>query len=410
MRETAAQFLDHLFNRLSGVYAGYSPRRPNRLVIPRFVAIEERIPSLIEAVGTRIEIGRLRRPLVVTDPVTWRIAGEELYDQLDRAGLRPLRETVASNEYGETARILAACTREPRVWSEADTPWERRLYGPKIPSLVFGVGGGTVMDQAKLVACQLHVPCITVPTSLANDGIASPFAVIRPGIPDAPANVTVQANTPLGVLIDLGRIRPAPGADDRFFRSTMLSGIGDAVSNLAAVADWRLAARQGRDHLDYVALLQARSAGEAVLWRLSEGIALDDPDLVLTLASGLVSSGEAMTRVGSSRPASGFEHKFYHAFKNVLRFPAPVSHGVLVAVGTLVSLEAHATPVEPLRSCFRRIGLPVDTGGLEALGLERDQVEAAIRASVRVKPERYTILEHLGPDALVGAFRAAFEV
>ena len=408
MNDLLAKLLDQGVNRISGAYTGFEPKRPNALVIPQFVSIEHRIPSLIDAMGEFVDLSRLRRPLVLSDPITWDIAGGELYDGFEAAGLKPRKAMVASNEYAEGYRVIGEMSRSPRLWSGEQWPWERRLYGAKVPSVVFGVGGGTVIDMAKLIAFQLHVPCVTVPTSLANDGIASPFAVIRPPKGEPSANVTVRANTPLGVLIDLGRIKPRTEAARRFFERMMLSGIGDGVSNLASTMDWELAAANGKDHLDYLALLHARSAGEVVLFRLQQGAALDDDDLVLTLASGLVSSGEAMARVGSSRPASGFEHKLYHAYQNVLGFEHRASHGILVAVGTLISAHAHGQWLEPMRNSFGRIGLPVDAAGLEAFGLTAARVEKAIVASAGVKSDRYTILEHRGPEAIIASFREVF--
>jgi len=261
---------------------------------------------------------------------------------------------------------------------------------------------------AKLAACQLHVPWVSVPTSLANDGVGSPFAVIDPGEHRAGSgNITVRAFTPLGIFIDLGRIQ---AGDTAFFERMMISGIGDAVSNLTAVADWRLAAQQGRDHLDYLALLHARSAGEVLLHRLGEGVELDDAELILTLASALVSSGEAMARVGSSRPASGFEHKLYHALHNVLRVQHRATHGILVAVGALISAQAHGCWLRPMGEAFGRLGLPVDVAGLRSFGLEPEAVEEGIRAARGVKPDRYTILEHLGEERMVEVFRELYRV
>lgn len=405
MAELLGTLLDHAVNRASGVYAGLDPRTPRSLVIPRFVTIAPELPSLTGEIARHVPLHRLKRPLVLADAVTWEIAGQELFDELEAAGRRPQRHLVESNAYAETRQVLEAMTRRPRLWSSAEHPWERRVFGPKIPGVVLGVGGGTVIDQAKLVAYQLHVPCITVPTSLANDGIASPFSVIRP---DGPGAVTVPGNTPLGVLLDLGRILPRSGAGQAFFARMMRSGLGDALSNLTSVMDWRLAAAEGRESLDYLAMLHARSAGEAVLQRLLGGASLDDPDLVLTLAAGLVSSGEAMARVGSSRPASGFDHKLYHAYHNILRLPSRATHGVLVAVGALVSAHAHAQGYPALRDGMALAGLPTTAADLEAWELSLPGLEQAIHRAVEVKPTRYTILEHLGPDALVASLREVY--
>jgi glycerol dehydrogenase-like iron-containing ADH family enzyme len=63
-----------------------------------------------------------------------------------------------------------------------------------------------------------------------------------------------------------------------------------------------------------------------------------------------------------------------------------------------------------MRRGFSAAGLPVDSAGLAALDLEPARLEEAIRAAVEVKPERYTILEELGPDALVASFREVYGI
>lgn len=397
--------MDHAVNRTVGVYQGLEPRRPHALVIPRFVTIGARFPSFLGEIEQHLNLQSLYHPLVLADERTWEIAGEGVFRELERAGLQPRKEWVRGNLYSQAKRVIHAMTRPPRLWSDEEKPWERRVYGPKLTGVIFAVGGGTVIDLGKLISFQLHIPCISVPTSLANDGIASPFSVIRP---EGPGNITARANTPYGVVVDLDRVRPARPEDEPFFLTMMRSGIGDALSNLSATLDWQLAARYEKEKLDYLALLHSRSAAEVVLQRILAGVDLRDEDLILTLAAGLVSSGEAMSRVGSSRPASGFEHKLYHAWVNHLGYPTQATHGILVAVGTLLSLAAHEADWKGVREGMARIGLPVCWEDLLALGIHRPGLEDAIRVAAKVKPERYTIGEHLGADALIDAAERVF--
>ena len=74
---------------------------------------------------------------------------------------------------------------------------------------------------------------MTVATSLAHDGIASPVASLEEG--GRKSSYGVQM--PIAVVVDLDYVRRSEPALRR-------SGIGDAVSNLAAIADWRLAERE----------------------------------------------------------------------------------------------------------------------------------------------------------------------
>jgi glycerol-1-phosphate dehydrogenase [NAD(P)+] len=402
---------DVTLNWLLRNYVGMRPRRPHELIIPRFVVIERRRTSFVKHVGRFINLKTLKRPVVMADETTWQIAGSRLFEELEQRNLAPQRIVVHGNRYSEVGRAVRALSHRPRFWAGGQSPLDPRLCAAKRTSILFAVGGGSVIDVAKLTARQLHVPCVSVPTSLANDGIASPFAVIDPEgtIPEL-AQVTVRTNTPLGVIVDLSAFSSSDPLERDFVRRMIRSGIGDVISNITAVMDWELAAKAQREELDYAALLQSRSAGEVVLHRVAEGAPLDDEGFLLTLAAALVHSGEAMTRVGSSRPASGFEHKLYHAFSNLLRFRSTASHGVLVAVGTLIAAAAHGRSFDPIRKAFQRAALPVDARGLAEYSIETDQVAQAIGEADRIKPERYTILEEVGKERMIDLFREVYGV
>ena len=404
-----ARAYDYVTNRALGTFVGLSPRQPRQLIIPSFVVIRESAPSIAGLIAQMVDARALRRPLIVADPQTWRIAGARLSQELLELGFRSAHEVVIGNSLREVDKVVSRSVLGATFSAQEPRAVEARIHGPKKFSIVVAVGGGSVIDVAKLASRRLNLPCVVVPTALSNDGIASPFAVIAPEpTPGGPAQLTVPTNTPFGVVVLLTNLRCPDAGHDGFLRTATISGIGDAVSNITACLDWELAARRGRDTVDYLAALHARSAGEVILSRLARGEAPESPEFLLTLAAALVSSGEAMTRVGSSRPASGFEHKLYHAFHNLLRFPSQATHGVLVAIGTLVSAVAHGQWEEPIRRAFVTCGLPVDAAGLAAVGVRPAEVETAIRASGQIKPERYTIVEEAGAERLVEAFRRAY--
>ena len=101
---------------------------------------------------------------------------------------------------------------------------------------VVGLGGGKIIDVAKYAAARVGLPLVAVATNLAHDGICSP--VVHPGQRRRAAAPTA-CRTPIAIVIDLDVIREAP---DRFVRS----GIGDAISNISAIADWELSHRGQR--------------------------------------------------------------------------------------------------------------------------------------------------------------------
>ena len=119
---------------------------------------------------------------------------------------------------------------------------------------VAGIGGGRTIDVTKFAAHMAGIPMVAVATSLAHDGICSPMSTLQHE--SGPGSYGVVM--PTAVLVDLDRVRQAPVA-------LSTAGIGDAVSNLSAVADWELAVADVGEQMDGLAAAMARSAAQAVL-------------------------------------------------------------------------------------------------------------------------------------------------
>jgi glycerol-1-phosphate dehydrogenase [NAD(P)+] len=245
------------------------------------------------------------------------------------------------------------------------------------PTLVVAVGGGRSIDAAKLAAARSATPFVAVPTTLSHDGMASPVASL---VGDDGVRRSLASGMPAGVVIDLDVVGEAP---DEFVRS----GIGDLVSNLTAVADWRLAADAGVEPFDEFA---ASIALQSALPVLGVHWPLDPSDLQL-VARGLVMSGLAMEVAGSSRPCSGAEHLISHALDQQLG-PQARAHGEQVALGVLIVAEPSGVDVERVRSLYDRVGLPTS---LDGFALDRATVAEAIRTAPSTRPGRTTILDRI---------------
>jgi hypothetical protein len=95
---------------------------------------------------------------------------------------------------------------------------------------VVGLGGGKALDVAKYVAFLARLPYYAAPTSLSNDGFCSP----QSSLTVAGKRRSLAAALPFAVVLDLEVCKNAP-------RPLWLSGVGDLVSKLTAIFDWKLA-------------------------------------------------------------------------------------------------------------------------------------------------------------------------
>ncbi|GAA1008816.1 iron-containing alcohol dehydrogenase family protein [Streptomyces thermogriseus] len=244
---------------------------------------------------------------------------------------------------------------------------------------VVGLGGGKIIDCAKFAAARVGLPLVAVPTNLSHDGLCSPVATLD----NDAGRGSYGVPNPIAVLIDLDVIRDAPA---RFVRS----GIGDAVSNISAVADWELSHRVNGEKIDGLAAAMARQAGEAVL-RHPGGI--EDSDFLQVLAEALVLTGIAMSISGDSRPASGACHEINHAFD--LLFPQrAASHGEQCGIGAAFAMYLRGAHEESaaMAAVLRRHKLPVLPTDI---GFTVDEFVRVVEFAPETRPGRYTILEHL---------------
>ncbi|MGW4601249.1 iron-containing alcohol dehydrogenase family protein [Streptomyces argyrophyllae] len=244
---------------------------------------------------------------------------------------------------------------------------------------VVGLGGGKIIDCAKFAAARVGLPLVAVPTNLAHDGLCSPVATLD----NDAGRGSYGVPNPIAAVIDLDVIREAPA---RFVRA----GIGDAISNINAVADWELANRINGEQIDGLAAAMARQAGEAVL-RHPGGIG--DNTFLQVLAEALVLTGVAMSISGDSRPASGSCHEINHAF-DLLYPKRAAAHGEQCGLGAAFAMYLRGAHEESayMAEVLRRHGLPVLP---EELGFTVDEFVRAVEFAPETRPGRYTILEHL---------------
>ncbi|AFK22943.1 NAD(P)-dependent glycerol-1-phosphate dehydrogenase [Pyrococcus sp. ST04] len=251
------------------------------------------------------------------------------------------------------------------------------------------VGGGSIIDVTKLASYRAGIPFISFPTTASHDGIASANASIK----GLGAKTSIKARPPIAVIADIGIIKTAP-------KRYLAAGVGDVISNITAVRDWKLAHKiRGEYFSEYAAALSLMSA--KMVMRDAEIIRLGEDEGIRKVVKALISSGVAMSIAGSSRPASGAEHLFSHALDMLLEKPA--LHGEQTGIGTIIMAYLHGINWKKIKETLKTVGAP--TTAYE-LGIDPEIIIEALTIAHTIRPERYTIL---GRDGLTreAAERAA---
>ncbi|KAF5416448.1 MAG: Glycerol-1-phosphate dehydrogenase [NAD(P)+] [Candidatus Methanogaster sp.] len=329
-----------------------TPKSQKWMQLPRNIAIGHGIIADTGRMCTELKLGR--SAIIVTGRKTKEIAGESVSDIL------------ASDGFATDIAIVTNADQENI---------DATITAAEGASFLVGVGGGTVIDVAKLASTMLDIPFLSVPTAAAHDGIAS----MRASIARGGDTVSVPAQAPLGIIADTEIIAHAP---HRF----LASGCGDIVSNYTAVLDWELAHRlRNASYSEYAATL-SRMTAQIVMDR-AETIKPELEESARLVIKALVSSGVAMSIAGSSMPASGSEHKFSHALDRIA--PEPALHGEQCGVGTILMMYLHGGNWQQIRDALRTVGAPTTA---PELGIpDRCIIDALVHAS-EIRPERYTIL------------------
>jgi len=314
-------------------------------------------------------------------------AASDALDEItqDADGVLLAVHTGGRSGSGYAPRFIAAAAKRGHALDECVVDAHRltsveevkRRIAAVSPRFVIGIGGGRVVDIAKLAAAERGIDFLSVPTQASSDGLCSPIAVI---ISDEGRPNSVGARIPAGLIVDMEALRSAP-------LSTWRSGLGDLVSNVSAVRDWRDAHVRRNESIDDFACLTSEAAALSVI---ADNADLTEGGYQEKLVRGLILSGIAMEMAGSSRPASGSEHLISHALDSLVE--RPHLHGLQVALATIATTILRGEDAGWLVHFYGRVGLPVTPADL---GISIPVFLKAIRVGPSTRLARSTLLDDI---------------
>lgn len=292
--------------------------------------------------------------LYVADPFVDKLYGSKVRQQIEAVG--QLKEEMCDYNTIEYAMDIA-----------------ERCIATDVNCIV-GLGGGRVLDVCKYAAYISKTPFLSIPTTAANDGLASPIAVLKR---KDKKPKSLGAAMPSMILIDTEIIANGP-------IQNIKAGIGDTISNYMALLDWEFAVSRGKDEMNGYAYLMSKSSLDALMKTQYDTIC---PEFIEVLVNSLVLSGIAMDFAGSSRPVSGSEHLFSHALdfysekKNL--------HGVQVALGTVSVLKLIGHPQDEVVKYLKKFDVIVNP---RDMGIDEDTFVMCMQKATSMRKNRYTCL------------------
>lgn len=295
--------------------------------------------------------------LYVSDEIVDGLYGECVREQLSKRGT--WQSEHISNNTITYAEMLAEQVKEQEI------------------CCIIGMGGGSVLDVCKYVAYITQKPLMLLPTTAANDGIASTISVLKE---DSGKPKSIMCCRAPMILIDTELIFKAP-------RQLIKAGIGDILSNHTALLDWELAQERGKDTINGYSYLMSRSAINTILHSQYDNICIE---FVEELVNAHVLSGFAMDFERSSRPVSGSEHLFSHA----LDYYSDVKnlHGIQTGLGAIAMLKLIGKDYTELLECFKRYEVELNP---KSLGIDENTFVYCMQHATEIRQDRYTYLHEI---------------
>lgn len=339
------------------------------MVFPREVIVGHNTTDQIKGMCRRIT--RSKNALIVVDKNTKKISGDKIAKMLSGASYEINTIVISSPIMQKDVHVAWPTMKEVNMVIKAAEKYESEF--------LLGVGGGSVIDVTKLAAYELSQLFVSVPTSAAHDGMASPRAALK----DKKGSVSKTAVSPMAILADTEIISKAP------YRM-LASGCADVISNLSAVKDWELAHRLKNEEFSTFAASLSETSAKLLLYK-AEDIRSGLEEAVWQAVKCMITSGVAMSVADTTRPASGSEHMFSHVLDRIA--PGKALHGEQCGVGAIMMMYLHGEDWEEIRNFLKTIGAPTTA---KELRIPKKKIVEALLNAQKIRPERYTILGEQG--------------
>lgn len=244
------------------------------------------------------------------------------------------------------------------------------------PNMIIGVGGGKVLDCAKLIAHQHNLPIVTIPTTAATCAAWTALSNVYTDDGAFSYDVTLS-HCPELLIVDYDLIATAP-------KRTLISGIGDAI------AKWYEASVSSGNSdrtLVIAAVQEARILRDILFQKSAEAIQNPESPAWREVVDATVCLAGVIGGIGGAQCRTVAAHAVHNGLTHLSQTHGTL-HGEKVAYGILVQLRLEefqgnqlaATARQQLLKFYSEIGLPQSLAdlGLGNITLKELETVAAI--------------------------------
>ncbi len=219
---------------------------------------------------------------------------------------------------------------------------------------IIGIGGGRVLDAAKVLAKIGKKQCILIPTILSTTAWLNPGSSLKQG-----SHVYHSSGKFDEVLIDPEFIASAP-------HNLNIGGIADILCGYNSLSDWILAQKKKGKNMPKNALKLILGLCNNLLNEFESHLPIT-ADSIHFIANNFIKALSLCWGFQSGRPVEGSEHFLYYALEE--SFNKPMNHGSIIALNTLVCLRLRGKDAlidsVKLIDFFNRIGISYTLSALD---------------------------------------------